>query len=82
MTRHKLCPVSLTLILDKITVLLLLLSGGRVDEEYDKGKRKKVRCSQIEFGGPNPFQEIATKKTKLKKVKTDQFSFGNQPFRI
>ncbi|KAF5956431.1 hypothetical protein HYC85_003656 [Camellia sinensis] len=52
------------------------------DEEYDKGKRKKVRCSQIEFGGPNPFQEIATKKTKLKKVKTDQFSFGNQPFRI
>ncbi|GMP35804.1 hypothetical protein CsSME_00008123 [Camellia sinensis var. sinensis] len=56
--------------------------GDEWDEEYDKGKRKKVRCSQIEFGGPNPFQEIATKKTKLKKVKTDQFSFGNQPFRI
>lgn len=56
--------------------------GDEWDEEYDKGKRKKVRCSQIEFGGPNPFQEIAMRKTKLKKVKTDQFSFGNQPFRI
>ncbi|KAL7224281.1 hypothetical protein ACSBR1_025694 [Camellia fascicularis] len=56
--------------------------GDEWDEEYDKGKRKKVRCSQIEFGGPNPFQEIATRKTKLKKVKTDKFSFGNQPFRI
>ena len=34
------------------------------------------------FGGPNPFQEIATKKAKLKKVKMDQSSSGNQPFRI
>ncbi|THG02247.1 hypothetical protein TEA_004592 [Camellia sinensis var. sinensis] len=48
--------------------------GDEWDEEYDKGKRKKVRCSQIEFGGPNPFQEIATKKTTLKKVKTDQYA--------
>ncbi|EER89337.1 hypothetical protein BDA96_10G078900 [Sorghum bicolor] len=29
------------------------------DEEYDKGKTKKVRKSKQDFGGPNPFQEEA-----------------------
>ncbi|GAV83112.1 UCH domain-containing protein [Cephalotus follicularis] len=52
------------------------------DEEYDRGKRKKLRLSKQTFGGPNPFQEIATKKSQLKKAKHDQSSSANQPFRI
>lgn len=36
------------------------------DEEYDRGKRKKVREFKNTFGGPNVFQEAATKKAKLK----------------
>ncbi|KAK3020955.1 hypothetical protein RJ639_046319 [Escallonia herrerae] len=52
------------------------------DEEYDRGKRKKIRSSKHEFGGPNPFQEVATKKAKVKKANMDQSSSGNCPFRI
>lgn len=52
------------------------------DEEYDRGKRKKVRNSKIEFGGPNPFQEIASKKAKVKKASLGRCSSANQPFRI
>ncbi|KAG6673443.1 hypothetical protein I3842_16G112600 [Carya illinoinensis] len=52
------------------------------DEEYDRGKRKKVRQFKHTFGGPNPFQEIATKKTQTNKAKVDRSSSGNQPFRI
>ncbi|KAJ9697595.1 hypothetical protein PVL29_009429 [Vitis rotundifolia] len=52
------------------------------DEEYDRGKRKKVRGSKGSFGGPNPFQEIASKKAHFKKAKKDRSSSGNQPFRI
>ncbi|XP_034691124.1 ubiquitin carboxyl-terminal hydrolase 23-like isoform X2 [Vitis riparia] len=52
------------------------------DEDYDRGKRKKVRSSNGSFGGPNPFQEIATKKAHFKKAKKDRSSSGNQPFRI
>ncbi|RVW57120.1 Ubiquitin carboxyl-terminal hydrolase 23 [Vitis vinifera] len=37
------------------------------DEEYDRGKRKKVRSSNGSFGGPNPFQEIATRRHILKR---------------
>uniref|UniRef100_A0A0E0L8P7 Ubiquitin carboxyl-terminal hydrolase n=1 Tax=Oryza punctata TaxID=4537 RepID=A0A0E0L8P7_ORYPU len=29
------------------------------DEEYDRGKTKKIRNSKEDFGGPNPFQEEA-----------------------
>ncbi|CAI0394518.1 unnamed protein product [Linum tenue] len=29
------------------------------DEEYDRGKRKKVRESKEDFSGPNPFQQVA-----------------------
>ncbi|XP_021730953.1 ubiquitin carboxyl-terminal hydrolase 23-like [Chenopodium quinoa] len=36
------------------------------DEEYDRGKRKKVKLVKNTFGGPNVFQEVATKKAKLK----------------
>ncbi|XP_065850955.1 ubiquitin carboxyl-terminal hydrolase 23 [Euphorbia lathyris] len=59
---------------------------GRVldewDEEYDRGKRKKLRIKQHEFGGPNPFQEIAGLKKQHKKPKMDRSSSGNKPFRI
>ncbi|XP_024016924.1 ubiquitin carboxyl-terminal hydrolase 23 isoform X1 [Morus notabilis] len=52
------------------------------DEEYDRGKRKKVRQAKHEFGGQNPFQAIATEKTKLKEAKMERSRSGNQPFRI
>lgn len=52
------------------------------DEEYDRGKRKKLRQNRHSFGGPNPFQEIAAKKTQLKKAKLSYASSADQPFRI
>ncbi|CAI9779680.1 unnamed protein product [Fraxinus pennsylvanica] len=56
--------------------------GDEWDEEYDRGKRKKLRSSKINFDGPNLFQEIATKNAKRKKAKLNGSSSGNQPFRI
>ncbi|XP_027329426.1 ubiquitin carboxyl-terminal hydrolase 23 isoform X2 [Abrus precatorius] len=56
--------------------------GDEWDEEYDKGKRKKIRGYKHSFGGPNIFQEIAMEKSKLKRAKLDQSSSGNLPFRI
>ncbi|KAL8145282.1 ubiquitin carboxyl-terminal hydrolase 23 isoform X2 [Apium graveolens] len=56
--------------------------GDEWDEEYDRGKRKKVRIFKNDFSGPNPFQEIATMRTKTKKAKMDYSSPGNKPFRI
>lgn len=52
------------------------------DEEYDRGKRKKVRDSKMDFGGPNLFQEIANHKSKAKRAKLNRSRDGNQPFRI
>ncbi|CAK9315073.1 unnamed protein product [Citrullus colocynthis] len=52
------------------------------DEEYDQGKRKKIRQFKHSFGGPNPFQEIATKKSHLKKLKLERSGSANEPFRI
>ncbi|XVF35553.1 hypothetical protein REPUB_Repub18cG0155600 [Reevesia pubescens] len=52
------------------------------DEEYDLGKRKKIRHNKHDFGGPNPFQQFVTKKTQLKKVKLEHSNSGNRPFRI
>ncbi|KAK8568535.1 hypothetical protein V6N13_106443 [Hibiscus sabdariffa] len=52
------------------------------DVEYDRGKRKKIRQNKHKFGGPNLFQQIATKKTHLKKAKLNHFNSENQPFRI
>ncbi|XP_010536980.1 PREDICTED: ubiquitin carboxyl-terminal hydrolase 23 [Tarenaya hassleriana] len=34
------------------------------DEEYDRGKRKKVKSNKVDFGGPNQFQLLASKKLK------------------
>ncbi|CAN4113202.1 unnamed protein product [Withania somnifera] len=56
--------------------------GDEWDEAYDQGKRKKIRSSKIEFGGSNPFQEIASKKAKVKKARLERSSSANQPFRI
>lgn len=52
------------------------------DEEYDRGKRKKIRQSRHNFDGPNFFQEIASENFKLKKAKIDRARLGNQPLRI
>jgi ubiquitin carboxyl-terminal hydrolase 36/42 len=52
------------------------------DEEYDRGKRKKLRQSQHNFDGPNLFQALATKNTQVKKAKMDRSRSENQPFRI
>ncbi|KAF8033764.1 hypothetical protein BT93_C0123 [Corymbia citriodora subsp. variegata] len=52
------------------------------DEEYDRGKRKKVRQAKLDFGGPNYFQKIASEKINLKKTKLDKASSGSLPFRI
>ncbi|KAK6236918.1 hypothetical protein QUC31_020718 [Theobroma cacao] len=52
------------------------------DEEYDRGKRKKIRHNKQHFGGPNLFQQVATKKTQVKKAKFDRLSSGNRPLRI
>ncbi|CAL1358768.1 unnamed protein product [Linum trigynum] len=44
------------------------------DEEYDRGKRKKVRESKEDFSGPNPFQQVAFEKSRQhqqKEVKVD-----------
>ncbi|XP_052735657.1 ubiquitin carboxyl-terminal hydrolase 23 isoform X2 [Vigna angularis] len=56
--------------------------GDEWDEEYDKGKRKKIRGLKHSFGGPNLFQEIAIEKSKCKRAKLDQPCSGNPPFRI
>ncbi|KAH9615629.1 hypothetical protein KSS87_016080 [Heliosperma pusillum] len=52
------------------------------DEEYDRGKRKKVRGPRNDFSGPNVFQEIASKKAKLKPKTGQRMSSVNEPFRI
>ncbi|XP_010545453.1 PREDICTED: ubiquitin carboxyl-terminal hydrolase 23-like [Tarenaya hassleriana] len=36
--------------------------GDEWDEEYDRGKRKKIKRNKMEFGGPNQFQIRASKK--------------------
>ncbi|PON54549.1 hypothetical protein PanWU01x14_194180 [Parasponia andersonii] len=75
-------PGSLIMMLSCLRRILMGISSGVKDKDYDQGKRKKLRQSKHEFGGKNPFQEIASKKTKLKKVKMDSFNSGNRPFRI
>ncbi|KAK1414017.1 hypothetical protein QVD17_29754 [Tagetes erecta] len=45
--------------------------GDEWDEEYDRGKRKKVRISKTEFDGKNPFQDIANERLKSHHGKQD-----------
>ncbi|RWV78427.1 hypothetical protein GW17_00060612 [Ensete ventricosum] len=52
-------------------------------EENDRGKRKKLRKSQLSFGGPNPFRETANVKAHQKlKSELGQTKRRNQPLRI
>ena len=53
------------------------------DEEYDRGKRKKVRKSMRDFSGPNPFQEVEnTRSRQRRRLQADQARSGHQPLRI
>ncbi|KAL7601852.1 hypothetical protein Lser_V15G23820 [Lactuca serriola] len=67
--------------------------GDEWDEEYDRGKRKKVRISKTEFDGKNPFQDIANERLKSEKpnlskrpvnMKNEHFkkSRSGRPFRL
>ncbi|XP_041998545.1 ubiquitin carboxyl-terminal hydrolase 23-like isoform X1 [Salvia splendens] len=56
--------------------------GDEWDEEYDRGKRKKVRVPIDSYDGPNLFQEVANKRLKTKSAKLDRSRGANQPFRI
>ncbi|PAN25438.1 hypothetical protein PAHAL_4G301300 [Panicum hallii] len=50
------------------------------DEEYDRGKTKKVRNSKQDFGGPNPFQEEANYISQRRsKQKSYQGKSWNKP---
>ncbi|XP_074268336.1 ubiquitin carboxyl-terminal hydrolase 23-like [Silene latifolia] len=51
------------------------------DEEYDRGKRKKVRGLKNSLGGSNLFQEISSKKAKLE-AKKGKHIYVHEPFRI
>ncbi|KAK1403618.1 Ubiquitin carboxyl-terminal hydrolase [Heracleum sosnowskyi] len=52
------------------------------NNEYDQGRRKKIRRLKHNFNKQNPFQEIATMNTKVKRARIDSSSSGNRPFRI
>ncbi|XP_024978966.1 ubiquitin carboxyl-terminal hydrolase 23 [Cynara cardunculus var. scolymus] len=69
--------------------------GDEWDEEYDRGKRKKLRISKTEFDGKNPFQDIANERLKGVHAEKQQLSkrpskskafnesrSGNRPIRI
>jgi ubiquitin carboxyl-terminal hydrolase 36/42 len=42
------------------------------DEEYDRGKKKKIRIKEESYRGPNPFQMLASKRQKETKKKWTQ----------
>lgn len=53
------------------------------DEEYDRGKKKKIRMKEEMYKGPNPFQMIATKKqTDTKKKWTQRMNTAKTGLRI
>ncbi|KAL8136649.1 hypothetical protein V2J09_002650 [Rumex salicifolius] len=52
------------------------------DEEYDRGKRKKVRTTKIDFGGPNPFQEVATKAAAKSNDRSKHHNIVNQTLNL
>ncbi|KAL6606067.1 hypothetical protein ACP70R_041720 [Stipagrostis hirtigluma subsp. patula] len=53
------------------------------DEEYDRGKTKKVRKSKQDFGGPNPFQEEANYVSQRRmKQKSYHGRSWNEPNRL
>ncbi|CAH2069578.1 unnamed protein product [Thlaspi arvense] len=52
------------------------------DEEYDRGKKKKIRVKEEMFGGPNPFQLFASKKIKDTKKWTQRMNTAKTGLRI
>lgn len=53
------------------------------DEEYDTGKKKKIKMKEESYGGPNPFQLYASKKiTETKKKLTQRMNTAKTAFRI
>ncbi|KAJ4911130.1 Ubiquitin carboxyl-terminal hydrolase 23 [Raphanus sativus] len=54
------------------------------DEEYDRGKKKKIRIKEEMYAGPNPFQLVASKKqqTDTKKKWTQRMNTAKTGFRI
>lgn len=52
------------------------------NNDYDQGRRKRIRRLKHDFSKQNPFQEIATMDTKVKRARIDRSSSGNRPFRI
>ncbi|CAG7910355.1 unnamed protein product [Brassica rapa] len=54
------------------------------DEEYDRGKKKKIRIKEEMYVGPNPFQAFASKKqqTDTKKKWTQGRNTAKTGFRI
>lgn len=60
----------------------MVLDYGR-DEEYDRGKKKKIRMKEESYEGPNPFQMIASKRlTEKKKKWTQRVTTAKTAFRI
>ncbi|CAE6246580.1 unnamed protein product [Arabidopsis arenosa] len=53
------------------------------DEEYDRGKKKKIRIKEESYGGPNPFQMLASKRqTETKKKWTQRITSAKTAYRI
>ncbi|XP_010443509.1 PREDICTED: ubiquitin carboxyl-terminal hydrolase 23 [Camelina sativa] len=55
------------------------------DEEYDRGKKKKIRIKEESYEGPNPFQMVASKRlteTERKKKWTQRIPTAKTAFRI
>ncbi|GAA0184100.1 cysteine protease [Lithospermum erythrorhizon] len=57
-------PVTSVMESEKSKSISIGYIGDEWDEDYDRGKRKKVRMNKIDFDGPNQFQEIASRKAK------------------
>ncbi|KAL1217538.1 Ubiquitin carboxyl-terminal hydrolase 23 [Cardamine amara subsp. amara] len=53
------------------------------DEEYDRGKKKKIRMKEESYDGPNPFQMVASNRLKeMKKKWTQRLTSAKTAFRI
>lgn len=74
---HKILIVSTNL------VLIYIIYDIR-DEDYDRGKMKKMKKAKRSFDGPNPFQEAANLKAQKKSNPNvnRRPSSANTPFRI
>ncbi|KAK4783573.1 hypothetical protein SAY86_007947 [Trapa natans] len=75
-------PPSPTLVASHGKVNAIGYVADEWDEEYDRGKRKKLKQSKHDFSGPNHFQEVASKKIKTMRSKFDLAFAGNRPLRI